>query len=170
MCHASLFTEYINPAPSLDSPVIKVSQIPWWWFPFWVQCQDQRLKQGRRHTQSNKPCKINLWCQIYCKGAHESLVYAHIDQDEAQRQLSCHPVSNTDRQRVEKRLDAVRHPFNWEHQDDGELRLCCVSGRNSCLWMREIQPAWVSAVTYQAMKGGSRTVSSKSAHKSNPWF
>lgn len=46
------------------------------------------------------------------KARHASLCMAHNERDEARRQLPCRPVSNADRQRVKKRLDAVRHPFS----------------------------------------------------------
>lgn len=41
--------------------------------PFLGPMSGSETGAGRQHTQSNKPCNINLRCQIYCKGTHESL-------------------------------------------------------------------------------------------------
>lgn len=59
-----------TPHPSLDGPMIKVCQIPWWWYPFWVQCQDQRLEQ--RNSILSQTSHITLICHA------RSIAKAHI--------------------------------------------------------------------------------------------
>lgn len=95
---------------------------------------------GRRHTQSNKPHNINLPCQIYCKGTHASLCTHTATKTTARRQLPRHPVSNTDRQRVKKRLDAVRHPFNSQGVENIGMTMnsvCTASTVLTCVCGRE---------------------------------
>lgn len=68
------------------------------------------------------------------------LVHAHNNQDETQRQLPCHPVSNIDRQWVKKRLDAVRHPFNSRGVENIRMMMnsvCTVSTVLTCVCGQE---------------------------------
>lgn len=85
--------------------------------PFLGPMSGSETGPGRQHTQSNKPCNINLRCQIHCKGTHESLCMHTLTKEKARRQLSRHPVSNTDRQWVNKRLDAVGCPLESQGRE-----------------------------------------------------
>lgn len=46
-----------------------------------------------------------------------------MDQDTAQKQMSCPRVSNADRQWVKKRLDAVSHPFDSKGTENIETMM-----------------------------------------------
>lgn len=74
----------------------KPNQIPQWWFPLWVQCQDQRLKQGCSILSQTSHITFIFHAWSIAK-AHMHHCGSHSHQDEAQRQLSSCPVSDTDR-------------------------------------------------------------------------
>lgn len=149
----------------------KPTRIPRWWFPLWVQCQDQRPEQGRSILSQTSHITLIFHGWSIAKAPMHPCG-SHNDRDEARRQLSCRTVSNIDRQCMgEKTIGRSETSIQlvggwgggWERQDEDELRLHCVHSINLCLWTRGIRPALVSAVTYQLqqkIQHGSRTESS----------
>lgn len=156
VCHVFLLTWCLTPPPLVDTPVIKANPNS---LAVIHLRQDQRLEKGGRILSQTGHVTLIFHAWSIAK-AHIHPCGSHNDQDEARRQLSCHPVVNIVKRCSEK---AIRHS-KTSISTPGSLRTSgwwwtpCPHVK-WCLWTSGIQPAWDSAVRYKL----------KSSQKSNSW-